>query len=672
MVKLKHILSVCVLLFLQYQVKSISGKEDSLLNQIKIAKEDSSLFNANRDLYYFYYEKQQWSKVKPLAEEMMRIGNKLNNNYYKGVGYRVLGDYYHNIGKNNIALENFLIAITNLEKTNQYLSLSSAYTNLGGLYYDVYGSKQAAVYFKKALAVVKKHKIDDVETITNLNNNLGICAAQDGNYELAKFYFKSALSFWINAHDSLSMAYGYNNLAQLFSNIDQHDSAKVYLNKALFLKLKLGSNAEKAEAYNAVAVNSYSMKDYKGALSYFKKGMVFLDSSSTFSEKRVFYQNLTDCYLKLEDFKSASHIQQKLIEVLLTVGEESIKSDISRVEKGYADSLLNATTQQIKELEISKQTAIIAQEKQQKIFLVAGLLVFLTGGILIYNRYKLTKKQKDIIEQQKQIVEEISVEINHQKELLEEKQKEIIDSINYASRIQNAVSTGITVWESISKDYFVFYQPKDIVSGDFYWAHVTAGNKCIWAAADCTGHGVPGAFMSVLGNTLLNQIVIEQENETAAEILNELRKKVILALDKNEMDQNDGMDIALCVWDKKTNSLEFAGANNSALLVRNKELTELNANKMPIGKYHGNLKSFTATKIQLQKNDVIYLYTDGMADQFGGPLGKKFRYKQLDSILVENSDKEMSELKKILSQNFVNWKGNLGQTDDICVIGIRV
>ena len=294
-------------------------------------------------------------------------------------------------------------------------------------------------------------------------------------------------------------------------------------------------------------------------------------------------------------------------------------------------------------------------------------------GSVAFINFRKTKKANVIIENQRQEVEHKNTEITHQKELVEEKQKEIIDSINYAQRIQQAVLTGEDVWNKISKESFIVFKPRDIVSGDFYWAHVLPNGRAIFALADCTGHGVPGGFMSMLGNAFLNELVVENKLFKADEILNRLREKVIAALlQKGQSNQKDGMDMALCVWNKMDNTLEFAGANNSLYLVRENELLEYKGDKMPIGTYLEENKKFTAQKIQLQANDFIYLSTDGFADQFGGPKGKKLKYKKLEQLLVEQSLNSALQQKQALENAFNEWKSNYEQTDDVSVVGVKV
>jgi serine phosphatase RsbU (regulator of sigma subunit) len=333
-----------------------------------------------------------------------------------------------------------------------------------------------------------------------------------------------------------------------------------------------------------------------------------------------------------------------------------------------------------KELQITNQTfEIEAKEKQNQqksLIILFGTLALLGTGffaVMAFINFRKAKKANLIIENQKMEVELKNEEITHQKDLVDEKQKEIIDSINYAKRIQQAVLTGEDVWNKISKEYFILFKPKDIVSGDFYWAYNTPNNRSIFCLADCTGHGVPGGFMSMLGNSFLNEIVVENKIFKADQILNKLRSKIIHALEqKGGTQQKDGMDMSLCVWNKLDNTLEFAGANNPLWLLRGKELQEYKADKMPIGLYLETETPFSSVTIQLQAGDIIYLSTDGYADQFGGPKGKKLKYKPLIESLIKNSALPMAEQKNILDSTFNDWMHKHDQVDDVSLIGVKV
>lgn len=270
-------------------------------------------------------------------------------------------------------------------------------------------------------------------------------------------------------------------------------------------------------------------------------------------------------------------------------------------------------------------------------------------------------------------VEERTREIMLQKAIIEEKNKDILSSIKYAQRIQSAILPDNTRLEKIFPDSFILYLPKDIVSGDFYWFN-EKDHEVIVAAADCTGHGVPGAFMSMIGNSFLNQIVNERQVMEPGRILNELRTGIITSLRQRtgETEAKDGMDIALINVDRSKSMVKYSGAQNPLYLYHRGELLEFKGSKFPIGVFTGELQDFFTHEIPYERGDIAYLFSDGFADQFGGPNGKKFKYRQLKDLIISMADKPMSEQKTILEKSFYAWKGNLEQVDDVCVLGIRL
>ncbi len=303
-------------------------------------------------------------------------------------------------------------------------------------------------------------------------------------------------------------------------------------------------------------------------------------------------------------------------------------------------------------------------------------------------KQQIIEGQKVMLEQQ---VKEKTAEIQQKSDQLEEKNKEITDSISYARRIQTAILPPDEMLADALGDYFVIYKPKDVVSGDFYWSYQN-GDSTVFAVADCTGHGVPGAFMSMIGNSILNEVVQDRKVLDADLILNELRSTLISTLQKSSgQTTRDGMDIALCVWNRKNNTLQYAGANNSLYWISenvakdgsikesakirlyNNHLLEIVADKQPIGYQEGKMDvPFTKHIIQLRKGDNIYITSDGYIDQFGGDKNKKFTSKRFRDLLDTFVHQPIELQKHILEQTIEEWKKYETQTDDICVIGIRV
>jgi sigma-B regulation protein RsbU (phosphoserine phosphatase) len=316
-------------------------------------------------------------------------------------------------------------------------------------------------------------------------------------------------------------------------------------------------------------------------------------------------------------------------------------------------------------------------------FLINGGLLTLTVAIfcvfLIRNRYRLTYNEiKSRLE-----LEKSNALIELKKEEVEEKNKEITSSLRYAKRLQEALLPPKNLLDSFFNDnYFILYNPRDIVCGDFYWARqikTTPHNGkskdyLLLAVADCTGHGVPGAFMSLLGSNFLNQSAVEKNINSPAEALDFLNQKIITALNHGygEDEIRDGMDISYIAIDLESKQLAYSGANNPIYIIRNKSLETLKANKQAIGNMNDVVLPFSNTNFQLKSNDCIYLFTDGYADQFGGPKGKKLMRKTFEETLIEFSDKSMHEQKQAVETTFKNWKGDLDQVDDVCVVGIRM
>ena len=275
-------------------------------------------------------------------------------------------------------------------------------------------------------------------------------------------------------------------------------------------------------------------------------------------------------------------------------------------------------------------------------------------------------KQGDKIAEQKH-------KMKKQHDLVQNQKKKIEDSILYAKRIQSAVLPPNRFIQHLLSDHFIFYRPRDIVSGDFYWTK-QVDDKIFIAAADCTGHGVPGALMSMLGITFLNEIINKNPNIHANEILNELRTHIISSLRQTGSggESRDGMDVALCIIDHKNKVLEYSGANNPLYMIRNGELTHTKADKMPIGIHRRAKESFVNHFINLKQNDLIYIFSDGYVDQFGGESGRKFLSANFKDLLLENAEKTLNEQKVILKTAFEEWKGERKQLDDILVIGFKI
>jgi len=291
---------------------------------------------------------------------------------------------------------------------------------------------------------------------------------------------------------------------------------------------------------------------------------------------------------------------------------------------------------------------------------------------LIQMLKSIVVKENEIEEKNQKIQEQIKHE-NYQRDIITKKNNEIMADIRYASRIQQAILPSLSLIQETFKEYFILHQPKSHVSGDFYWVSNQNDTKII-AVGDCTGHGISGGLMHMLGSVYLNEIISRGRFNTASDILEQLRENIMRLLNQTgEMGETqDGLDIALCIVDKENRNLQFAGANNPLYLLRCGELKEIKGDRMPVGIHINFNKPFTNHIVDLEKDDQIYLFSDGFADQFGGPHGKKFRYKQFKELLLKIACEPMDIQKEILNNNHDKWRGSLEQIDDILVFGIKI
>lgn len=395
---------------------------------------------------------------------------------------------------------------------------------------------------------------------------------------------------------------------------------------------------------------------------------------------------------KLKQLLSESELQKKNLEersAILQKQEMEIMKQNAEIEnqknnlKYLRTEAENLEKQnKLKEETITEKEAVI-ETKQLQLYWIAGILLLIAAfGAFIFMQYKAKQRINKMLEEKNIAIQEQKELLEQQKKLVDIKNKNITASINYAKRIQQAILISRERLGEIMPEHFIFYRPRDIVSGDFYWAHRSTSGKLIFAAVDCTGHGVPGAFMSMVGSALLNKIVIENEVEDADEILNQMKKGVIQALKQTGAsgEQKDGMDIALVSLEpgaespqnQESYALKFAGANNPLYHFHNGIFTEYKGNRQTIGYQTGKEDPFTRHSIEVQKGDAIYIFTDGYADQKGGPEGRKFYSRTLQDLFASIHHLPMADQRAAIKKTFEEWKGNYEQIDDICVIGVRI
>ena len=438
-----------------------------------------------------------------------------------------------------------------------------------------------------------------------------------------------------------------------------------------------------ALTYAKIAGLQHDMKNLEKAEKAAHKGIELSQKAQHIESEKRNLKVLSNIYEKQKKGLKAYNAYKLYIQMRDSIHNDATEKATLKQQARYeyekkamSDSIAYAKQQEINDAQIAQQKAEIKAKRNQQYALFSGIgLVLLFSGFM-YNRFKVTQKQKIIIEETNeelnQTNEELAAqrdEIENQKNKIETAHQEIRDSIDYAKRIQEAILPSMDEMNTNLKNGFILYQPKDVVAGDFYWQE-SVNNKVFVAAADCTGHGVPGAMVSMVCSNALTKAVLEDGITDVGKILDRTREIVIEKLAKSG-DVKDGMDISLACFDFNKMEMEWAGANNPLYLLRGNEIQITKGDKEPIG-FTENASLFTKHTFDLQKGDLIYLLTDGYADQFGGEKGKKLGYKKFREKLLSIQSEEMDKQKKLLSTYFKEWQGSEEQVDDVCVIGIRI
>jgi tetratricopeptide (TPR) repeat protein len=582
------------------------------------------------------------------------------------------------------ALEYYYKALNIYNSYNYKSGLANIYGSIGIVHKNMSNLNKALEFYFKALTIDKK--IDNKRGVSRHFGNIAIVYRNLKQYDSALIYLNNAIEINNAMNDLLGIANNYISMGQIYTSLEEYPLALKYFTKALEINKKFNRKKGITANYANLGFMYSKMGQYSLAEKYLKMAEAINRELSmreylkeTCSGLHKVYEQTGKSNLALKYYKEYIQIRDSIL------SEEQRKYSLMKEiqfeydKKATADSIANAKQIEIKNAELAKNKAEIKAKKQQQIALYGGLLIVILFAGFMYNRFKITNAQKTIIEKQKLLAEE-------QKLLLSEKNKEITDSINYAKRIQSAIIPPVSFIRSIFPKSFVLYMPKDIVAGDFYWLEKT-NNWVYIAAADCTGHGVPGALMSVVCNNALNRSIREFKLSEPGEILDKTREIVISEFQKSEEDLKDGMDISLASFQvnstNKTILMKWSGANNPLWIInKNKSnetvLNEILPTKQSIGKTD-NAIPFSTHTVTLSPGDTIYLFTDGYRDQFGGlhfdskkPAGKKLKSGRFKQLLISIYDLPLELQKKELISFMQKWRGEMEQIDDICIVGIRV
>lgn len=662
------------------------------------AGDKKGIATVNNSIGNSHIDRNEYADALRIHLIALKLRIELKDRKGLSASYNNIGNIFAGLGNYQLSLPYYLEVLKINEEvsdtsTSGKYAMAMTYVNVGRIYTELYNFKKGKEYLDKAFAIYNSMNDRGGESMVNVSYGR-ICEKQ-GDLNGSIKYCENALNFYrtptgvspgaTDNYIQLTTLHYQKALEEEKNNNPAQSEVHykkmfAYADSALEMSISLNYKVGISSAYIIMGRYFRHEKKYDIAVKYFKKAIATINNRQilmdvneglyhVFAEQKK-YQEALDYYVKYIQIKdSAYNVRDaRKVDELGLEYEEERKDKMRKLE---AQLLATEHAAQLK-----KRNTILW-------FSTGGLFLAVICIAVVYRSYRQKQKANTIIIKQKAQVEEALGVIANQKKIVEQHNKDITDSINYAKRIQTALLASDSLLKKNLQEFFILYKPKDIVSGDFYWAsEVPATDKKYFAlcTGDCTGHGVPGAFMSLLNITKLNESINQQHIVQPDLILNNVREEIIKALNPENATEvcNDGMDCTLCVFDfndlpvNTVAKLHYAAANNAPYIIRNNQLVVGHADKIPVGKSTKEKELFTLHTIELQKGDIIYTFTDGYADQFGGQHGKKFKYKALETLLLTNCTKPMNEQKKILNDTIEEWKGSLEQIDDILLIGVRV
>jgi serine phosphatase RsbU (regulator of sigma subunit)/tetratricopeptide (TPR) repeat protein len=628
-----------------------------------------NMYYSRFDSSFFYYYKgiEEYKKEKTRKYQAESGIADINTN---------LGYLYLHQGKQELALTNYIESLKIFDKHKEWVKASYAANNIADLFHLKNDFKKALKYARISVAFNKKEYRG--QAIANAYFILGKVYQDTKNTDSALIYYKKAESIYEDLDLSFQKTILFNSLGTYYAEENNQPESMKYFFKSLELNILAEDTASICLNYFNIAHNYFVSGNIAEAAKYNGLALELLQSGIFYSTFADVYGQAADIYALQGKFEKAYEYVQKRNIYYDSMHQENTQRRQEEIEAIYQNekkekenkfqkTLIEKKTLELEHAEKEKEV----QNYQIRLMTVGGIaMLFFLFFIVRSNRIrkrnnKILEEKNTVIYRQKAEVEKQKDELTFKNLIIEEKQKEITDSINYARRIQFSLLAHEQVLKNNLNDYFILFQPKDIVSGDFYWSTSKPNGDFYMAVCDCTGHGVPGAFMSLLNISFLNEAINEKNISETGKVLDFVRERLV----QNMEGGKDGMDAILI---KKTgNKIYYSAAHNKPVLIRKNLKIELEADKMPVG-MADTMNPFKTFEINSEKNDTLYLTTDGYADQFGGEKKKKFKSANLHKLLLEISDLNLTQQKNKVSEIFENWKGDLEQVDDVCVIGIKL
>ena len=646
---------------------------DSIHQLIATLQDDSIKINELEKLDNMVYliDPEMDDQINQQIDSICNIHLEKNDRYnyfleLKANANTNLGVINRNNGNFPESIEYYEFALKAFEKLNNPKA-ANVLNNLGLLNFDLGNYDEALNYLSKSFALKEKNESSGKASTLS---NIGMVYEMREDMDSAILYYNKALEIALDNENKFQSGISYANLAGVYLYKKDYNAALTYAKLSKYLCESINDKVGISHALGTMSEVYYALKDFKKSIQYGNEALEYAKELGIALEKRNVSGGLWKSYKAIGAHKKALELYELYIKVRDSLASEENQREIIHIKYKYeyekqaaADSIMAAETAKLLDAQLAVEKAENKQNRQQKYFSISGLTLALLFGGFIFNRYRISNKQKKIIETQKQSVDAAYIELGR-------KNKEVLDSISYAKRIQTAILPTDQYIKDHLPNSFVLYKPKDIVAGDFYWME-GQGKRVLFAAADCTGHGVPGAMVSVVCNNGLNRSVREYGLTIPGEILDKTREIVIAEFEKSVDYVQDGMDIALCSLED--NILKYSGAHNPLWIIKNGsyELVEIKAQKQPIGSYP-RPQPFITHEVVLNPGDTFYIFSDGFADQFGGEKDRKFMASNIKKLLCSIQDKPMEKQMEHLGEAFESWKGKNEQLDDVCMLGVRM
>jgi serine phosphatase RsbU (regulator of sigma subunit) len=624
---------------------------DSLQQELRAAANDSLRLELLDQITYLSSSEDPHLSIE-YAHQTVHLADKLGNNKIKRQGLHVLGLNHYRLGNYDKTLDYFRQVLRMFEQENDLKGIGRLHNNIGIIYDELNQYEKALSYYYKSLEI-KRQLADSAEVASTLSN-IGFAYQKMNLPDKAYTYLMQALHIDLQAGNKEGLIYTYGNLGRLYASLNKADSALFFFNKSLHLLKKAGTPYEQAEILHSMGGIYLKQKLPLEARNTFSAAIVHAQGVKARKVIKDCYKGIAESYKLQENWQQAFWYFEQYEDLKDSIFSEENLQKISDIESNYQ------IQRREKEIEILRKDARIqelnlSRNEMISYYLYSGLFLFFLMILFLYQQYKLKNNSNTLLKRHNNEIAARNIEIT--------------DSIRYAKTIQEALLPQELALKEIFPHSFLYSEARDILNGDFFWIH-EQDDLVIWAVIDCTGHGVPGALMTILAHNLLNQIVTTHRQLEPAHILYELHRSLRLSMQKGLEDQPHGMDLGICLYDRKSRRLQYAGARRPLYLLEGNELRVYQTANPMVGNTYTNGVEFSQLNLHPCPGSCVYMFTDGVTDQFGGPQNKKFLHNRLQELIRTMRDQPYEVQKQRLADGLKAWRKQEEQTDDILMVGI--